>query len=558
MGHFSFEQDVPVIEIYNKLLEKHNDRFEVSKALRVISVNFVRPGDVLYKFDNEYAPPEIGDLLEVKRESKIVKAGDFGFVQYQEIKGEAGLRIDLCPFIHVAKDNMKAIMFMPDLSLIKRHFTLTDILSEIDRRGFRSNLDRTAIRENFETAKKNEGSVFTFVTGTQPKLTSPPQVKLNNGTTYITRSSIGCDTKDLFKFDVNKPPLVAEGTVIGVMQPPAPGVDGADVYGKDILAKMKEPDFKLGTSVQLAEDKYNVQTMARGLLVVNDREISISPVKEVPGTVTARTAPLVANESIIVNGDVEEGTEVTSKKGAVIVLGNVTGANVSGMAGVFVKGAITGKQGTKISSSGNVTAGSIRSATVLANGCVVAQTLIANSYIKTNGHVFVTADTGALYGGKTFSCLGVVASTIGEAANPTEITFGIVKDFKKKLADFSMKETDNKQVLRKFLTQLGPNFLKNPKQYLANVPAQQKEKVALLLQEYRNIVKEQQILTRWITRIKEYITMADTAKVQAKKEINPDTTFVMRECSKTIDTLQSAIELRFDLKERVFITKKMK
>ncbi|MBI4977995.1 MAG: DUF342 domain-containing protein [Spirochaetes bacterium] len=508
MPYYSFEQTIPVSKLYKAITGDTLSTVDVMRMIHTMSANFVRPGDVIMKFDNSRNPPATGKFVEVNIDARIIKATEFGYVSYTTNDAEI---VEVFPFFNITPDKVKASMVMPDLNVIKRPFSISDILSEIERRSFRLDYNKEAIRAGFEAGKKGEGSVFVFAAGNAAIHTRPTEIKTSPSLRPLTRHVLGGNEK-ILTFDFAALPFVKAGSQIANVIQPKPGINGEDAYGEIIPCKGgKEPHLVPDKNIQLSPDQQSLVATEDGMLVINDRAVMVVKVRETAALADA--AEEAVEEALVVRGNIERSR--ISCKGPIIVFGDVIASSVKSETGIFVKGVIRGANGMKIISSGDVFANEIIGAAVAAGGFIGAKT-IHHSAIKTNAGVIADPENGIITASRIDALLGVSAGTIGDGSSESVLRVGCDDEMKAKLVGYNQKEEDNQLVIKKFIAKLGPNFLKDPRAYMKNIAPDQINTVKVLIREYNNICYEQKLIRGWITRLSVYLAQIRNAKVKAR------------------------------------------
>ncbi|MEK6794505.1 MAG: FapA family protein [Spirochaetota bacterium] len=526
MPYYSFEKSIRTDQYYRAAIADAVTTADQSRVIRIISPNFVRPGDVVMKFDSSSSPPLVDQCVEMNRDSKLIKAVEFGYISYGETPNAP---VAVFPVILVSPDKLRARVILPDCNAIKRPFSLNDLLSEIERRHFRLDFDKDAVRRGFDSAKKGDGAVIDFARGSAPIDTRPADIRLS--IRPITRQFIGGD-RFVLAFDFKKLPIVAAQSTIAVIMPPKPGIDGEDVYGKTLSPRgSQEPLLAPADGTVLSEDKRTVAAAAAGLLTVIDRAVSVLPIRETH-TMNNADEPSLA-ETLIVRGNIER-SRITSRC-PIIVLGDVISSSLRSDVGVFVQGCVQGSAEDRIVSGGDITATSIIGVTVLANGHIVSGR-IENARIKTNAAV-ITSNAGTISGGKVEAALGISAGVVSGSA----LACGNGDEIAAKLTNYAAKEEDNQAMIKKFLGKLGPNFLKGHREYLKALSPDQHETAKVLMREYNNICIEQRILKGRITKISDHLALVKHARIQCRR-IAPPVSIAIASASRDIGEAKENVE----------------
>lgn len=529
MIQYSLDEKVDTAAAYLQVVSARRQSEMIAPLMRSISVNFVRPGDVLLKYQDISEAPTPGGGVTHSEQGRVLKASEYGYVNY-------GDEVTVYPLIMITEDKVAGFMLMPDLTLVKRPLSLLDLMHEIEGRKFWLDIDRDLIRQEYENAKKGTPSMFLFIKGSKPRDVTSTEIKLHPALKCLQRSTVGCDF-DSDEFSFNSMPIVKAGSVIGSIIPAKPGMDGKDIYGEPIVHKTNnQPNLILGPGIIKDANGLSIVAKTSGVVSISDKTILLSQVKEFkPSQISS---PITLEESVVVHGDIS-GVEISSK-GAIIVLGSISSSKLRSELGTFIKSFAHSSQ---IISTGDVKAFSIKACAIAANGRVSADECVENSTVKTNGILSVSSNTGRIFGGKIMAGLGVVAANVGKEGVQTLIVLGDTTEIKKKLFNYQQKDQDNNEILKKFLGKLGPSFVKNPAKFMSSVPPEKKETVKILLKEYRNIMHEQRILRSLIGRLKQYIDDAETARLTVSAVIEPSCVLSIREKSFNINERKQSVEL---------------
>lgn len=550
MVYYSLDESVDVKPVYNELIKLKTEEWKAAEMIASISCNFTRPGDMLLKYEHDEEKPSVSAGLDIVDNGRLVKSSSFGFVHYGKDS------VELLPFIFVNKEKTAGYMVMPSLTKMKRPFSLYDVMSEVERNSFRIDFDKDSIREGFEKGKKGGGSIFTFVQGRPEKKSLPEDCELDNNQNFIYRHSVGCDPRQFSFFNFSSLPTVKQGAVLGKLTKSRQGIDGEDVYGNPISSKAEErPKNQLGMNTLKDYNRGAVISKTPGLLQKVDRTVSVVPYQELNGGLNSSIS---ANQALLIHGNVASDVQVESKN-AIIVLGHVGSSLIKSDVGVFIFGKIAGgKSGARIISSGDVYADSAENVAVSANGWVAIRKEARNCRIRTNGAVNIYSDNGKIAGGRVDASLSVSAAQVGEQGLNTIIALGDSSAVEKKLQNYISKIMDNETMLKKFLSKLGPSFIKNPAKYLSSISPDKLETAKMLIAEYRNTAQEQRILRDWEVIMTKYIAFSHKASLKIESKSEGNVKLVIAKQIHDVKPSAAPAEYTYDFKKKKFVNMKKK
>lgn len=218
---------------------------------------------------------------------------------------------------------------------------------------------------------------------------------------------------------------VAAGTVLARKIPATKGITGTTVTGRAIQGREgKDKAFSIGKNVHISEDGSVVISDIDGRLSFDGKKIEVLSVFEVQGDVGVATGNVEFIGSVVVNGNICDGYEV-STTGDLTVNGVVEGAVLKVGGDLTVSRGIQGHDDAVVTVSGNVVTNFINAANLNVSGDIETNA-ITSSVIKCDGNVELKGKKGQLIGGE-LTCKGnLVAKTVGsELEVITDIKLGI-------------------------------------------------------------------------------------------------------------------------------------
>lgn len=266
----------------------------------------------------------------------------------------------------------------------------------------------------------------------------------------------GADATIEYQFDAekkNKPELLEDGTVnfknMGFVNavaagavlakkiPATIGKTGTTVTGRSIQGREgKDKVFSIGKNVHLSEDGSAVISDIDGRLSFDGKKIEVLSIFEVQGDVGVATGNVEFIGSVVVNGNICDGYEV-STTGDLTVNGVVEGAVLKVGGDLTVSRGIQGHEDAVITVGGNVVTNFINAANLTVSGNIETNA-ITSSIIKCDGNVELKGKKGQLIGGE-LTCKGnLLAKTVGsELEVITDIKLGIDAELVDEMRDLT-------------------------------------------------------------------------------------------------------------------------
>lgn len=207
---------------------------------------------------------------------------------------------------------------------------------------------------------------------------------------------------------------VVAGQQVGTILCPGEGVAGRNIRGQVIPAQPGLPlDLELAGGIRLGDDGVSLYAEADGRLCWQGKELSVEEVYLIKGDVDFKVGNIRYNGYLDVKGDILDGFKVQASKG-IKVQGNIGACEVSSEGDIAFCG-LNGQGKASITCGGKVLANFIHDAQVHAEGDVLVETEIRNSFIRSNGMVKI--NKGILAGGETVALSGIESSIIGTVSS---------------------------------------------------------------------------------------------------------------------------------------------
>lgn len=216
---------------------------------------------------------------------------------------------------------------------------------------------------------------------------------------------------------------VANGQQIGTILAPGHGSPGKTVRGYAIPAQPGFPlELELVKNVRLGDDGISLYAEADGRLYWHGKELSVEDVYIIKGDVDFKVGNIVYNGYLDIKGDVLDGFTVQASKG-IKIQGNIGVCDISSEGDISFCG-MNGQGKGSITCGGQVIANFIHDAQVDAEGDVLVETEIRNSFIRSNGCIKI--NKGILAGGESVALAGIESNIIGTVSSQrTRLIAGI-------------------------------------------------------------------------------------------------------------------------------------
>ncbi len=329
--------------------------------------------------------------------------------------------------IHITPDGFTAAVTLTPPRGLANIPTEVTVRSALERAGIRHGIDMLAVERLLEVLRKDNDLVWQAVIARgEPALPARPtriefRVKVIDKAQLRQQVSSMPDRLTPFWEPVD------EGTLIGILRPPAPGVAGRDVYDRTIApAEARHVAFNFGEEIALNPANNTLTAQAAGYVVADGSHLNIVPFYVIDDPAHRALGDLTFAGAVFVRGNLQGPGSVQCED--LFVLGNCEQANITAQGDVFIAGGVIGHRQGTIDADGGVYAGFVSEAGITALGEVVVANAIINSKVISNDAVRVTSEKGMITGGTIQALKEIVVRTIGsEFGMLTETVVG--KDF---------------------------------------------------------------------------------------------------------------------------------
>ena len=227
-------------------------------------------------------------------------------------------------------------------------------------------------------------------------------------------------------YNVQNYELTDEGQPLIRIFPAEKGINGLDIYGKEVKCQegKKPPKIVLGKNVALSNDGMTIVSEVPGQILFNRNRLSVSMVLEIFGNVGPETGNIDFKGTVKVNGNLQSDY-IIKAEGNVEIYGVCEGDAIIAEGSVLIAGGVPGMKKSYISAGEHVSAKFISNAEVDAQNNVYSDS-IRNCIVRCNGDIELSGKNGAVSGGKVFAKHSISAQIIGsQMAMSTEVYVGV-------------------------------------------------------------------------------------------------------------------------------------
>ncbi|GAB7080042.1 FapA family protein [Megalodesulfovibrio paquesii] len=207
---------------------------------------------------------------------------------------------------------------------------------------------------------------------------------------------------------------VEQGSILGVLHPPVPGVAGQDVRGRALPSKDGAPcQIVAKENVKIQPDGATYVATEKGVVVYARNTIAVTDVYVIEGDLNISVGNITLEKgSVHVRGAVWSGFSV-EVPGNILVDQVVESARLVAGGSVSVRGGVMMETSGFIKAGGDVAAVFAMNATIEAGGDVLIKHELTNCNVSTDGRVLATEGRGKIVGGVIQAAQGVAAQEVG-------------------------------------------------------------------------------------------------------------------------------------------------
>lgn len=226
--------------------------------------------------------------------------------------------------------------------------------------------------------------------------------------------------------------VVAVGTALGRMVPPASGIDGRDVFGLAVAAKHGRPAH-LALEGAATQPDGTVLASRSGELRVTPAVVTVDPVLRIAGSVGFETGHVDFPGDVAVRGNVADCFRVRAG-GGIVVNGTAEACTIQCELHAVLAGGMAGRARGTITVGGDLDARYLNSCTATVQGDCRIDREIYEANLRCAGAL--AAPRCVARSGNLRAARGIdVAVLGGEAGEAMEITVGLLDDVQDLLTD---------------------------------------------------------------------------------------------------------------------------
>ncbi len=291
-----------------------------------------------------------------------------------------------------------------------RQLSSEDCFRELDVHQVTSGVDSTAVRAAVAEMQSSGEPVVGVLAaaGRPPGEPRAPRVELS--VPHLDKAGLRLDTRWLLTSLPTMLREVQENQAIGRVQAGAPGAPGLTVRGKPVPPREAAGGaFQPGQGVVVREGG-EIVTAAPGVPVLDGSRLEVMPLFLVEGDYAPPSPEIVFRGLVVVLGSLS-GQRVEADE--LIVVGNCDRSEIHCSGDVMVGGGVVGRNAGKVFADGRVAARHVSDAEIEALGDVIVTNTITHSNVTSNARVKVTAERGAIVGGRVAALRGIEARSLG-------------------------------------------------------------------------------------------------------------------------------------------------
>lgn len=337
--------------------------------------------------------------------------------------------------VRVSEDGVEAYLSLYPTDE-KQTYTIQELEDILEKKGICEGIDKDALRSLVEnksyyaeylvargtSAQDGQDGVFEFLFNRMPD--NKPKI-LPDGTVDYG------NLKDL--------PVVEAGAELVRYQSAVAGINGTDVYGKPLVAKIgRELPVLKGKGFVISEDKRLYTASITGKVEYENDRLMVSNMLTIDGDVTIITGNIQFSGDVFVKGSVFIGMTIQAK-GSITVNGHVEGAQLIAGKDVILKSGMQGAGKGEVRAGGEVSGKFFEQATIYARGSIRANAIL-NCHIMSEQEILVSGKKGVIVGGSVSAVQKIEATMVGNVSEvKTRINLGVDGE-----ADQHIKKVQNK------------------------------------------------------------------------------------------------------------------
>lgn len=360
---------------------------------------------------------------------------------------DASYYIDAKPKITVGKKDMEAILEI-EPPIRGNDITKESIEIEMQIAGIKYGINNEVIEKAVKNRRYNEEIIV--AEGKEPIDGEDAKIIHFFETSEKLEFKVDENGKVDYKEINNSVKNTKSGEIISRKIPATPGVNGIDIFGKEVEAKHgKDKIFFKGKNVTESEDGRELMSAIDGRVAYVNQMINVYPVLEVDGDIDLSVGNIDFVGTVFIKGKVSEGFSVKAH-GDIIIDGIIEDATIETDGNLFVKSGIIGREnGTgKVNAKGEIKTKFIQNITVEADGKIEVKDQILNSMVESKDSVIAYGGKGKIIGGKVSATKEITANEVGNNYETvTVLEVGVTPNERKRknmLEELLIKKQDEK------------------------------------------------------------------------------------------------------------------
>jgi len=286
---------------------------------------------------------------------------------------------------------------------------------------------------------------------------------------------------------------VRRGDPLAEVVPAVEPVNGYRVDGTRLRARLERfHGIRPGDNTEPDEQGTRVLAAADGMIVLKGGKFHVVDEYLVSDDVDYRTGNIRASGAVRIRGGVKPGFQVEAGKD-VEILGDVETATIRAGGFVIIRGGIAA-EATVVGGKG-VRAKYVLSSRIESDGDVEVANSITNSHVYTRGSVRALSGQGALLGGEINAALGIEARTVGSRSAQTHVAVGVDLRVAREMEALDTELSGVMDQIKILQSNLGRDFLKDPRTALARIPPALRRGKIDLLQKMQALYQRHKELT---------------------------------------------------------------
>ncbi len=432
---------------------------------------------------------------------------------------------------------------------------LKDIKNELNKKGIKISINEKLIQEKIKEAENNHKAIYDIIIG-EGEL---PINGRDGFIKYIKKPGTGKNFKILpdGRVDYKERDIITtikKDDLIAIIFNPEKGKkDGKNVFGETIKAKDgKKITLKYGKNVKSKKfnDRIEIYSEIDGHLKVDDNMIYVLPVYIHEGNIDLSIGNINFPGDVIIKGDVLDDFKVKAE-GDIFIYGNVGAANIISERSIIIRKGIMGKNKGKIFAGGSIAVKFIENGYIEAEGNIIVEKAIINSYVLSNSIVSVVIDKGQIIGGHISAGRRIEAKVIGSPSGiKTTISVGynfLLKNELKKLKEEKEKYSKNLDKINEILDKLFKEEpdIKNFNDDMKKVYVESLRKKTIIISELNKISEEEKLLNY------DNIIISEKPEIVVYDYIYPDVTINFLNNTFVTRDKNVHIKIKFDYEKNI-------